>query len=309
MSLPPVHRRVAVVGTGAVAAGGHLPALRAHADRTGLVAAVGVDRGRPGAFRELAGGQVAGYTSVDAMLDAVRPDLVLIGTPPSLHRKQTVASLGAGAWVLCEKPLCLSLAAYDESAAAEEASGAYASVVFQHCYGSGSAHARELIESGELGTPAGTPPRRPFHPARDRRRRRRPGAAGTSPSRAASPCARHACPVMPDRIGSSSAPLPGWCATGCRPGGNCGGPAHWPPPSGPVPSSTRWPTATPRTSPRPVTVLPGRRSPGPGRAWPSAPVRGGEAGRRQGEGGGRARDAENRAGGDISRVVHARMDA
>ncbi|MEU0178107.1 Gfo/Idh/MocA family oxidoreductase [Streptomyces massasporeus] len=149
----PARRRVAVVGTGAIVSGSHLPALRAHSDRVELVAAVDVDQERLDAFRELAGAQVAGFTSVDAMLDAVRPDLVLIGTPPSLHRDQTVAALKAGAWVLCEKPLTLSLAEYDEIAAAEEASGAYAAVVFQHRYGSGAVHARELITSGELGAP------------------------------------------------------------------------------------------------------------------------------------------------------------
>jgi predicted dehydrogenase len=149
----PVQRRVAVVGTGAIVSGSHLPALRAHSDRAELVAAVDVDQTRLDAFRELAGEQVAGYTSMGAMLDAVRPDLVLIGTPPSLHREQTVAALKAGAWVLCEKPLTLSLAEYDDIAAAEEASGAYASVVFQHRYGSGAVHARELIASGELGAP------------------------------------------------------------------------------------------------------------------------------------------------------------
>ncbi|MFF7309182.1 Gfo/Idh/MocA family oxidoreductase [Streptomyces sp. NPDC008137] len=149
----PTRRRVAVVGTGAIVSGSHLPALRAHSDRVELVAAVDVDQERLDTFRELAGDQVAGYTSVDAMLDAERPDLVLIGTPPSLHREQTVAALKAGAWVLCEKPLTLSLAEYDEIAAAEEASGAYAAVVFQHRYGSGAVHARELITSGELGAP------------------------------------------------------------------------------------------------------------------------------------------------------------
>ncbi len=153
MSPRPARRRVAVIGTGAIVGGSHLPALRAHSDRVELVAAVDVDQARLDAFRELAGAEVAGYTSTGDMLDAVRPDLVLIGTPPSLHREQTVAALKAGAWVLCEKPLCLSLAEYDDIAAAEEASGVYASVVFQHRYGSGAVHARELIASGELGAP------------------------------------------------------------------------------------------------------------------------------------------------------------
>ncbi|MGW8949446.1 Gfo/Idh/MocA family protein [Streptomyces sp. NPDC055709] len=149
----PPRLRAAVVGTGAIVSGSHLPALRTHADRVELVAAVDVDPARLRAFRDLAGGEVAAYTDLDVMLDAVRPDLVLIGTPPSLHREQTVAALKAGAWVLCEKPLCLSLAEYDEIAAAEQDSGAYASVVFQHRYGSGAVHARELLARGELGAP------------------------------------------------------------------------------------------------------------------------------------------------------------
>lgn len=156
MSSTPARLRAAVVGTGGIVTGSHLPALRAHADRIELRAAVDVDPARLDAFRaeaEAIGLDVEGYADFDAMLDAVRPGLVLIGTPPSLHRAQTVSALKAGAWVLCEKPLCLSLAEYDEIAAAEEAAGAYASVVFQHRYGSGAARARDLITSGELGAP------------------------------------------------------------------------------------------------------------------------------------------------------------
>lgn len=145
--------QVAVIGTGFIVNNSHLPGLRAHAGRVELVAAVDVDERRLDAFRAAAGARVAGFTSAEAMLDVVRPDLVLIGTPPELHREQTVAALKAGAWVLCEKPLCLSLAEYDDIAAAEEASGAYASVVFQHRYGSGAVHARDLIARGELGAP------------------------------------------------------------------------------------------------------------------------------------------------------------
>ncbi|MFI9584307.1 Gfo/Idh/MocA family protein [Streptomyces sp. NPDC052236] len=153
---PPRRLRAAVVGTGGIVTGSHLPALQAHGDRVELTAAVDIDAARLDDFRteaKAAGADVQGYTDLDAMLAAERPDLVLIGTPPSLHTAQTVASLTAGAWVLCEKPLCLSLAEYDEIAAAENASGAYASVVFQHRYGSGAVHARKLITSGELGSP------------------------------------------------------------------------------------------------------------------------------------------------------------
>lgn len=212
----PARRRVAVVGTGAIVSGSHLSALRVHAERAELVAAVDVDQGRLDAFRELAGGEVAGYTSVAEMLDAARPDLVLIGTPPSLHREQTVAALKAGAWVLCEKPLTLSLAEYDEIAAAEEASGAYASVVFQHRYGSGAVHARELITSGELGAPGsrtarppgtGTPPTTPYRGAE-----RGPVRAAAPPWATASTSTTCCCTCSaPGR--RSARWRPGWCTT------------------------------------------------------------------------------------------------
>lgn len=146
--------RAAVVGTGGIVTGSHLPALRAQSDRVQLVAAVDVDAGRLAAFRSLAGEDVTGYTCIDEMLAAERPDLVLIGTPPALHTGQVRAALAAGAWVLCEKPLCLSLDEYDQLAAAEgENGGPYVSPVFQHRYGSGAVHARELLRHGDLGRP------------------------------------------------------------------------------------------------------------------------------------------------------------
>ncbi|MFD1829536.1 Gfo/Idh/MocA family protein [Streptomyces desertarenae] len=149
---PPL--RAAVIGTGAIATGGHLPALRAHRGEVELVAAVDVDAGRLDAFRAEAGEGVAGYTELGEMLAREHPDLVLIGTPPAFHREQAVAALRAGAWVLCEKPLCLSLAEYDAIAAEEGADGGpYAAVVFQHRHGSGAVHARDLLASGALGRP------------------------------------------------------------------------------------------------------------------------------------------------------------
>lgn len=148
--------RVAVVGTGGIVTGSHLSALKAQSGRVRLVGAVEVDERRLAAFLDRAGDGVSGYPGMTEMLAAEQPDLVLIGTPPALHAEQTRTALRAGAWVLCEKPLCLSLAEYDEIASAEgdgEAGGPYASAVFQHRYGSGAAHARQLLRAGELGRP------------------------------------------------------------------------------------------------------------------------------------------------------------
>ncbi|MEU8708100.1 Gfo/Idh/MocA family oxidoreductase [Streptomyces sp. NPDC048565] len=144
--------RAAVVGTGAIAQGAHLPALRALEPAVDVVAAVDVSAESVREFCEQ-GGIPHAYTSLDDLLAEQRPDFVVICTPPAVHREQTVAALRAGAWVLCEKPPCPSLADFDLMTAEEREGGPYAAIVFQHRFGSGSAHVRRLLASGALGKP------------------------------------------------------------------------------------------------------------------------------------------------------------
>ncbi|WP_084960443.1 Gfo/Idh/MocA family protein [Thermoactinospora rubra] len=144
--------RVAVVGAGGIAGGCHMPALQAEAHRAQVVAAVDVDGDKVRAFCA-EHGIPAAHTSLEEMLAAERPDLVHVCTPPFLHARQVIRCLEAGAWVWCEKPLCLSLAEFDEIAAAEGAAGPYCSVVFQHRFGSGAEHLRSLQAAGKLGRP------------------------------------------------------------------------------------------------------------------------------------------------------------
>ncbi|MET8173150.1 Gfo/Idh/MocA family protein [Streptomyces clavifer] len=146
--------RVAIVGTGAIARGSHLSALTALAAEQPLeiVAAVDVDVTAVRAFCADAG-IARPYTDLDRMLAEQRPDLVVIGTPPRFHRDQTVAALRAGAWVWCEKPPCPSLEDFDAIEAAEGSGdgGPYAAIVFQHRFGSGSRHVRELLAGQAMG--------------------------------------------------------------------------------------------------------------------------------------------------------------
>ncbi len=154
---PPADRpvRVAVIGTGAIARGSHLPALRqlAAEGQTEVVAAVDIDAAAVEAFCA-EGGVPHAYTDLERMLAERRPDLVTVCTPPTLHREQSVAALRAGAWVWCEKPPVPTLADYDAVQAEEGAeSGPYSSIVFQHRFGSGARQVRRLLAEGALGRP------------------------------------------------------------------------------------------------------------------------------------------------------------
>ena len=143
--------RAAIVGTGNIA-GAHVAALRRMGRRAEVVAAVDVDGARAGAFcseHDIP----RSYVDIAEMLEEEAPDLVHVCTPPQSHRGLSVQCMEAGAWVLCEKPLCASLEEMDAIEDAERATGKFCSSVYQWRFGSGAKHLKALISSGELGRP------------------------------------------------------------------------------------------------------------------------------------------------------------
>ncbi|MEZ4636699.1 MAG: Gfo/Idh/MocA family oxidoreductase [Caldilineaceae bacterium] len=143
--------RVAIIGTGGIARS-HVAAARHEDPRVDLAAAVDIDADRVHAFAE-AHNIPHAYTDVAEMLATESPKLVMIATPPGTHCDLIVQSLEAGAWVLCEKPLCASLAEMDRIEDAERRTGNYCSSVFQWRFGSGGQHLKQLIDAGALGRP------------------------------------------------------------------------------------------------------------------------------------------------------------
>lgn len=143
--------RAAMIGTGGIAKS-HVNALRQMGRRVELLAAVDIDAVRVAQFSS-EHAIPHSFTDVDRMLQTIRPEVVLIATPPSTHADLCIASMEAGAWVLCEKPLCSSLAEFDRIVDAERRTCNYTSSVFQWRFGSGGQHLKRLIEQGVLGKP------------------------------------------------------------------------------------------------------------------------------------------------------------
>jgi predicted dehydrogenase len=143
--------RTAIIGTGSIAQA-HVTAALTLAPRVEVVGALDIDANRLKEFCDK-NKIVRSYTDLAALLEKERPDLVQICTPPGTHCDLSVQSLRAGAWVLCEKPLCGSLAELDRIAAAEKETGCYCSSVFQWRFGSAGQHVRSLIESNAMGKP------------------------------------------------------------------------------------------------------------------------------------------------------------
>jgi predicted dehydrogenase len=143
--------RVAIIGTGGIA-GEHMRALNELKERAQVVAAVDIDRARVEAFSAKRA-IPRFYTDVAAMLTQEQPDLVHIATPPGTHYDLVIQCLSAGSWVLCEKPLCLSLAQLDQIVKTEQLTGKYCSSVFQWRFGSGARHLKQLIQQQAMGRP------------------------------------------------------------------------------------------------------------------------------------------------------------
>ena len=104
--------RVAIAGLGRAAKAIHIPALRKLRD----VEIVG------GYDPVQQKGDFPIFASLGDLL-AMKPDVVVIATPPDSHGEIAVAALEAGAHVFCEKPLANSLIEADAVAAAAKAAG------------------------------------------------------------------------------------------------------------------------------------------------------------------------------------------
>ena len=143
--------RAVLVGTGSVA-DSHARAIAETRGRVQLISAVDLVPERVNAFcaRHKT---VEPRTDYAAALQADRPDIVLIAAPPAVHAEISIAGMEAGAWVLCEKPLCASLAELDRVQEAERRTGRYTACVFQQRFASSTAHLRRLAAEGLLGRP------------------------------------------------------------------------------------------------------------------------------------------------------------
>ena len=143
--------RAALVGTGGIGEA-HVRAIESTQGRVVLEAAVDIEPERVEAFSKRNRIPKV-YTDYEKMLAEVKPDFVLIATPPWQHAQMSILAMEAGAWVFCEKPLCASLAELDQIQNAEDRTGCFTACVFQMRFASSTAHLRRMIESGQLGKP------------------------------------------------------------------------------------------------------------------------------------------------------------
>jgi predicted dehydrogenase len=143
--------RIAMIGLGGVAERIHLPALKA-VPGVAVTAACEPDAAR----REAMGGRFGItrlFPDAESMLQAEPVDIVVIGSPPDLHYRQSLLALERGAHVFCEKPFVERPQEADEIIAAADRAGRLVAVNNQYRFMPIYRKTRERIAAGEFGAP------------------------------------------------------------------------------------------------------------------------------------------------------------
>lgn len=140
---------IGLIGCGNISRA-HLRGYLAIPDQAEVVAVADVDRNSAVERAEQAGGAQV-FASYERMLDEAAIDAVDICLPHHLHADAIIAAAKAGKHILCEKPLCLTLAEAEQIAEAVEAAGVTLMCAHNQLTLPAVARARELIDSGALG--------------------------------------------------------------------------------------------------------------------------------------------------------------
>ncbi len=124
------------------------------------------------ALQQLPGAQIAALSDINAeggaaraaeldcpffvdhreMLAEIKPDVAVICAPHPFHPALALDAFAAGAHVLVEKPIAVSVSEADTMIAAADRAGRFLVVSFQQRFRPAVEYIRRLIDAGELGT-------------------------------------------------------------------------------------------------------------------------------------------------------------
>ena len=146
--------RYAVVGAGNIAQVAVLPAFAHAKDNSQLVALVSGDAEKRRQLGERYELELEGdYSELESIIERGRIDAVYIATPNTLHKDIAIRAAGAGAHVLCEKPLAPTASDCRLIMDACANNGVWLMVAYRLHFEEASLKALEIARSGQLGEP------------------------------------------------------------------------------------------------------------------------------------------------------------
>jgi predicted dehydrogenase len=145
------HYTVAVIGAGAIAHALHLPGYAKREDVERIVA-VDIEPAQLEEAKEKFD-IAATYTDYRDMFSHESPDLVSVCTPNAYHAEHALAALRAGAHLLLEKPMTLSLADAEAIRREAQLAGKQVMIGFSHRFNSTNRKIKDIISKGRIGEP------------------------------------------------------------------------------------------------------------------------------------------------------------
>ena len=103
-------------------------------------------------IEKLQGSKPVGYKNYQELLDIKGLQIVMIGTPPQWHALQFIAACEKGLDIYCEKPLAYDIDEGKAMMTAAKKAGNIVQIGFQRRQSNAFRKAKELIQSGTLGT-------------------------------------------------------------------------------------------------------------------------------------------------------------
>lgn len=138
--------RFGLVGAGGIAQA-YAQAFN-ESDSCNLVAVADVREDAARALAEIVGGKA--YSNYEQLAD-VELDALIVATPPSTHPEITCFFMDRGVPVLCEKPLCLTVAEAETMISSAEKNGVQFTMASKFRYFEDVVKAKGILASGTLG--------------------------------------------------------------------------------------------------------------------------------------------------------------
>ena len=144
--------RYALVGAGNIAQVAVLPAFSHARENSELVAIVSDDAEKRAELAKRYGVELTGtHDELERVIERGRVDAVYVATPNHDHRPTTERAARAGAHVLSEKPMAVTVEDCEAMIAATRAAGVKLMIAYRLHFEEANLRAVELVQSGKLG--------------------------------------------------------------------------------------------------------------------------------------------------------------
>lgn len=129
------------------------PFAKDYSDKVLLVGVYDSNHKRSEVLKRWAGVDMPVFTDFDAMVREAKPDIIVVTTMDRFHHEYIIRAMEAGCDVITEKPMTIDDEKCRAILEAEKRTGRKIIVTFNYRFAPFATRIKELVSSGEIGTP------------------------------------------------------------------------------------------------------------------------------------------------------------